>query len=60
MIETDEKVELYEAVWREWLKQNKARDKYRFRRRLRRLFFVVASLTVVALLWTFTVSAQRS
>jgi hypothetical protein len=25
MVETDYRVELYEAVWREWLKQNKAR-----------------------------------
>ena len=59
MVQADKNVELYEAVWQAWLKKNNAQDKFRFRRRLRVVFFVAVFLTVGTLLWIFTGSSPR-
>jgi hypothetical protein len=49
MVETGKSAELSEAVWRAWLKKNKAQDKFRFERRLKVMGFV-AGLGLVAVL----------
>jgi hypothetical protein len=53
MLQTDKDPQIDEAVWRAWAEKNKARDKFRFARRLRIMGVVAVFLTVSALLWRF-------
>jgi hypothetical protein len=54
MRQTDQGKQVDEAVWRAWLKKNKAQDKFRFMRRLRVTRYVVVFFLVGVLLWRFT------
>jgi len=54
MTKSETKIELDEAVWQAWIKNNAAQDRLRFARRLRAIFFVVVPLVISALLWRFS------
>jgi hypothetical protein len=51
MVATDKSAELSEAVWLAWLKKNKAQDRFRFKRRLKVMGFMVGLGLVAVMLW---------
>ena len=53
MLQADKDPQIDKAVWRAWLEENKAQDKFRFERRLKIMGVVAVFLTVIALLWRF-------
>ena len=59
MLQSHTNPQIDEAIWQAWVENNKAKDKFRFARRLRVIALVMALLAVSALLWRFTGSVTH-
>ena len=49
----DKNSQIDEGVWQAWLEKNKAKDRFRYERRLRVMALVAVFVTLLALLWKF-------
>jgi len=52
-LQSDKNSQIDEGVWQAWLEKNKAKDRFRYERRLRVMALVAVFVTLLALLWKF-------
>jgi len=53
LLQSDKNSQIDEGVWQAWLEKNKAKDRFRYERRLRVMALVAVFVTLLALLWKF-------
>ena len=53
LLQSDKNSQIDEGVWQAWLEKNKAKDRFRYERRLRVMALVAIFVTLLALLWKF-------